>query len=219
MHRPELLAFDVNETLLDIDPLLRAVRDVVGDPAREWFIRALHGSLVANEIGGYRPFDEIGVDALVELARLRGLSILGDTARPVIETMSRLPAKAGVYNSLERLFDAGLTMVALTNGSTEMANTQIESAGLHVFMQRVISVEEVGLFKPASEVYVHAARTMRTPIQQMMMVAAHAWDCAGAMASGARAAFVRPGGVWPAPPPMPELIVADMSELTAQLLA
>jgi 2-haloacid dehalogenase len=219
MDRPELLAFDVNETLLDIDPLLGAVRDVVGDPAREWFIRTLHGSLVANEIGAYRPFDEIGVEALVELARLRGLSILGNTAQTVIETMSRLPAKPGVYNSLERLFDAGLTMVALTNGSTEMANTQIENAGLHVFMQRVISVEEVGLFKPASEVYVYAAKNMKTPIHQMMMVAAHAWDCAGAMASGSRAAFVRPGGVWPGPPPMPELVVGDMNELTAQLLA
>jgi 2-haloacid dehalogenase len=131
--------------------------------------------------------------------------------------MTKLPARAGVYNSLESLFDAGLTMIALTNGSTEMANAQIEGAGLHIFMHRVISVEEVGLFKPASEVYVHAAKTMRTPIQGMMMVAAHEWDCSGAMAAGARAALVKPGVTWRGVP-APELMVADMPGLMAALL-
>ncbi|MCI0678368.1 MAG: haloacid dehalogenase type II [Actinobacteria bacterium] len=217
MQRPRLLVFDVNDTLLDIGPLIVAIERVVGAPAGEWFIRTLHGSVVANEIGGFRPFDEIGVESLLELARLRGLKVREDTARRAMDTMTRLPAKPGVYNALERLFDTGYTMVALTNGSTTMANAQIENAGLHVFIQRVISVDEVGLFKPASEVYVHAAKTMKTPIQHMMMVAAHAWDCAGAMATGARAAYVSPHGVWPASGPAPELVVEDIAGLATVL--
>ena len=220
MDLPRLLAFDVNETLLDLAPLLRRVDDAVGAPAGEWLVRTLHGSLVANEVGWYRPFDEIGVDALVGLARRRGLALSEASAREVVETMYRLPIHLDVYNAMERLFDAGFSMVALTNSSTAAANTQIESAGLHVFMHRVISVEEVELFKPAAEVYLHAAKVMEVEPRSMMMVAAHDWDCAGAMAMGARAALVRRQGIqWALPGSGPELVVDDLTALADALLA
>ncbi len=218
MDRPELLAFDVNETLLDLAPLMRRVDDVVGAPAGEWLVRALHASLVANEVGWYRPFDEIGVDALVGLARRRGLSLSPASAGEVVQTMWRLPIHLDVYNALERLFDDGYAMVALTNNSTAAANAQIEAAGLHVFLRRVISVEEVELFKPAAEVYLHAARVMKVESRSMMMVAAHDWDCAGAMAIGARAALVaRHGARWSLPGSGPELTVEDLTALAAAL--
>jgi 2-haloacid dehalogenase len=215
---PQLLAFDVNETLLDMAPLKARIEGVIGAPAGEWLTRTLHGTLVANEIGVYRPLDWIGVEALIALAHNRGLSISEETAIDVVSTMALLPVKPGVYNALEKLFDSGFTLIALTNGSTRTANAQIEHAGLHVFIQRVISVEEVGLFKPAAEVYVHAAQTMRTPIKSMMMVAAHDWDCAGALRAGARAALVQgPGAGWRLPLPPPEVMSGDIATL-AQIL-
>jgi 2-haloacid dehalogenase len=216
--RPRLLAFDVNETLLDLKALRIEVARVIGMPAGEWLSGVLHASLVSNEVGAYRPFDQIGREVMIELAASKGISVSRDEAGRVIDIMSGLPAQPGVYNCLERLFDEGFAMVALTNGSTVMANTQVENAGLHVFLQRVISVEEVGLFKPAVEVYTHAAKVMATPLAEMMMVAAHAWDCAGALASGARAAFISPRGHWPMPGPRPELISGDIIELTAHLV-
>lgn len=220
MDRPQLLAFDVNETLLDLAPLLRRVDDAVGAPAGEWLVRTLHGSLVANEVGWYRPFDVIGVEALVGLARRRGLTLSAASAREVVETMYRLPIHLDVYNAMERLFDAGFSMVALTNNSTAAANAQIENAGLHVFLQRVISVEEIELFKPAAEVYIHTAKVMEVAPRSMMMIAAHDWDCAGAMASGARAALVRRQGLeWAQPGPGPELVVDDMTALADTLVA
>lgn len=220
MDRPQVLAFDVNETLLDLTPLLRRVDDAVGAPVGEWLIRTLHGSLVANEVGWYRPFDEIGVDSLLTLSRQRGLSLSEPSAREVVETMYRLPIHLDVYNAMERLFDAGFAMVALTNNSTAAANAQVEHAGLHVFMQRVISVEEVELFKPAAEVYLHAARVMEVEPSSMMMIAAHDWDCAGAMASGCRAALIRRKGMqWGLPGPGPELAVDDMTALADALVS
>jgi 2-haloacid dehalogenase len=61
MDRPELLVFDVNETLLDLATLHPAFVDALGsaDAMGEWFARLLHGSLVANHSGRYRPFGEI----------------------------------------------------------------------------------------------------------------------------------------------------------------
>ena len=222
MTQPALLAFDVNETLLSLDPIKTRLEEAfgVGAPVGEWFARMLHGSLVANHVGLYRPFGEIGVEALLTVASKRGLAMRGEDAEEIIALMASLPPHPDVYNAMERLFDAGHTMVALTNGSTAAANAQIENAGLHIFMRRVISVEEVRRFKPAPEPYLHAASVMGVDIRDMMLVAAHDWDCAGALAATARTAFVkRPGVVWSIPVEMPELVVDDIAGLADALIA
>jgi 2-haloacid dehalogenase len=220
MNRPALLAFDVNETLLSLDPIKAKFDDVfgIGAPVGEWFARMLHGSLVANHVDEYRPFGEIGVESLLTVAKKRGLAMRGEDAEAIVSAMVSLPPHPEVYNALERLFDTGFVMVALTNGSTKAANDQIENAGLHPFIRRVISVEEVGKFKPAPEPYHHAADVMDVEIGEMMLVAAHDWDCAGAMAVGARSAFVkREGVVWSLPSHPPELVVDDIAGLADAL--
>lgn len=221
MARPALLAFDVNETLLSLDPIRAKLDEAfgIGAPVGEWFARMLHGSLVANHVGLYRSFGEIGVESLLTVASRRGLAMRGEDAEEIIATMTSLPPHPDVYNAMERLFDAEFTMVALTNGSTATANAQIENAGLHIFMRRVISVEEVRRFKPAPEPYLHAASVMDVDIREMMLVAAHDWDCAGALAATAQTAFVkRPGAVWSIPAEMPELVVEDIRGLADALV-
>lgn len=221
MARPALLAFDVNETLLSLAPLKDELDGVFGPgaPIGEWFARLLHGSLVANHVDAYREFGDIGVEALLTVAAKRGNPLKGEQALAIVEKMKSLPPHPDVYNALERLFDADYAMVALTNGSTEAANAQIETAGLHPFIRRVISVEEIGRFKPDPAPYLHAAKIMATPIEDMMLVAAHDWDCAGALAVGAQSAFVaRTGVVWSLPSEPPPIVVGDIAGL-ADLLA
>lgn len=221
VNRPALLAFDVNETLLSLEPIRARLEDAFGTdpPVGEWFARMLHGSLVANQVDHYRSFGEIGVEALLTVAAKRGMPMRGEEAEEIVATMTQLPPHPDVYNAMERLFDAGLVMVALTNGSTAVANAQIENAGLHPFVRRVISVEEVARFKPAPEPYLHAAEVMGVGIGDMMLVAAHDWDCAGALAAGAQTAFVRRGGVvWSLPIEPPPLVVEDIAALAAVLV-
>ena len=142
---PPLIAFDVNETLLSLAPIKARPEGLFGvdPPVGEWFARMLHGSLVANHIDNYRPFGEIGVEALLTVAIKRAISLTGEVALDVVSEMTSLPPHPEVYNALERLFDAGFVMIALTNGSTDAANAQIENAGLHPFLRRVVSVDEV----------------------------------------------------------------------------
>jgi hypothetical protein len=54
----------------------------------------------------------------------------------------------------------------------------------------------------------------------VLLVAAHAWDIAGALRAGCQAAFVaRPGKVLDPLVDPPELVVADLDELADRLLA
>ena len=219
---PPLIAFDVNETLLSLAPIKARLEGLFGvdPPVGEWFARMLHGSLVANHIDNYRPFGEIGVEALLTVAIKRGISLTGEVALDVVSEMTSLPPHPEVYNALERLFDAGFVMIALTNGSTDAANAQIENAGLHPFLRRVVSVDEVGRFKPDPAPYRKAAELMGVAVGDLTLVAAHDWDCAGATAAGAGTVFVkRPGVVWSIPTDMPDVVVGDIADLADLLIS
>jgi 2-haloacid dehalogenase len=219
--RPELLVFDVNETLLDMSPLRIDFEDVFGsgDAMGEWFARLLHGSLVSNQLDEYRAFGVIGVEALLSMAEKRGVALDEATATEIVTRLAILPAHLDVIPALERLLDAGFRTAALTNGSTKAANVQIENAGLHTFIQRVVSVEEVGRFKPDPATYRHVAQVMDLHVSRTMLISAHDWDVAGAMGAGASAAFVRrPGSLWSIPVETPEVAGTDLIEIADQLI-
>lgn len=219
--RPAVLVFDVNETLLDLSPLRSDFQDIFGPepPVGEWFARLLHGSLVSNTLDDYRPFGVIGVEALLMVAEKHGVELDESTATELVTALAALPAHPDVIPGLERLVDAGYRTVALTNGSTTAANAQIENAGLHPFIQRVISVDEVRRFKPSPVPYHHAAEVSGVEIEQTMLVAAHDWDVAGALAAGAQAAYVaRKGSVWSLPSPMPEVVAPDIIGIADKLV-
>lgn len=220
MGHPSLIAFDVNETLLSLEPIRVELEGIFGadPPIGEWFARLLHGSLIANTLDQHRPFDEIGAGALINLAARRGLLLRAEDAIEALTPMRRLPPHPDVREGLNRLSEAGFTMVALTNGSGDLANAQIESAGLGESLQRVVSVDEVGRFKPDPTPYLHTAEVMGVDIDGMVMVAAHDWDCAGAMAAGAQAVFIkRPGAIWGLPTPPPDKQVPDLIKLAEAL--
>lgn len=220
MGGPSLIAFDVNETLLSVDPVRRSLEGVFGSdpPVGEWFARMLHGSLVANTLDAYRPFGDLGAEALINLAARRGMLLRAEDAIEALAPMTSLPPHPDVIEGLTRLSAAGYRMVALTNGSTPVANSQIENAGLAGLLDRVISVDEVAKFKPDPAPYRHAAEVMGVEIGEMLLVAAHDWDCAGAMAAGAEAVFLkRPGALWGLPTPPPDKQVPDIVTLAVAL--
>lgn len=195
----DLVVFDVNETLLDVAALRPAFEEAVGDAVSlsEWFARMLHRSLVANHIGRYQPFGELGVEALVWLAERSGVALDADSARRVVAGMRHLPPHPDVVAGLGGLAAAGHRLVTLTNGSGDAVEEQMRTSGLDRFFERRLSVDAVGRFKPSPEVYLHAAATCGVEIDRMVMVAAHDWDVAGAQSVGAVGCFVgrQPWGI------------------------
>jgi len=84
----------------------------------------------------------------------------------------------------------------------------------------VLSADEVRRLKPAPEPYRMAAGRLGVEIAEMRLVAAHAWDIAGALRAGCAAAFVaRPGAVLDPLVERPEVVGADVGEVADQVLA
>lgn len=221
MARPQVIVFDVNETLLDLAALRPGFEALLGstEPMGEWFARMLHGSLVANHTGRYRSFGMIGVEALLMVATRRGIDVSGDEAADLIGVMRRLPPHPDVVEGLTMLRDGGYRMITLTNGSTDAVVDQVVNAGIADFFELTLSVDEVRRFKPAPEVYLMAAARLGVEIDEMLMVASHDWDILGARSVGCPGAYLaRPGAVWSLADPPPDLVEGDLVALAGRLV-
>ena len=217
-----VIAFDVNETLLDLAALDEPFRHAFGDAALRpaWFGAMLQLAFVGGLTGRYVDFPTAQRAALQMLARRTGTELGEEDAERILGGMRRLPAHPDVPGALRRLRDAGVRRFALTNSPLDVARAQVEHAGIAELFDDVLSADEVRQLKPGPRPYELAAERAGVPIGEVMLVAAHAWDVSGALAAGARAAFVARPGMVPSPlGPQPELVVADIGELAERLTA
>ncbi len=198
--KPKVIFFDVNETLLDLEAMRQSVGAALGgrnDLLPLWFSTMLHYSLVDTVTERYHHFGEIGVNALLMVAKINNIPLTAaDAKQAIITPLQSLPPHPDVKEGLQRLKDQGYTLVSLTNSSNKGVQTQFENAGLTQFFDKRLSIEDIQTYKPHISAYTWAAKEMNIDPQDALMVAAHGWDTAGAKAAGMQAIFVaRPGKV------------------------
>jgi 2-haloacid dehalogenase len=217
-----VIAFDVNETLLDLQPLDALFEELLGDASlrAQWFAQMLQVAFVGAITDRYVDFTTAQRAALDMVAQRRAVSLTTGDADRVIAMMSVLPAHPDVTDALARLSAGSYRLAALTNSPPEVEQAQLAHAGLTDHFDAILSADTVRALKPRREPYELTARTFGVPVADVMLVAAHAWDVAGALAAGCQAAFVaRPG--MPRNPigPQPDLVGADLGEIADQILA
>jgi 2-haloacid dehalogenase len=213
--------FDVNETLLDLSGLDPHFERVFGDARvrQVWFAQLIQSALVATVTGAYRPFGEIALAALQMTAEQAGVALADADRDAIAAQLHQLPAHPEVPGALQRLQDAGFRLAALTNSTEEVARAQLEHAGLFDRFEQVLSADAVRRLKPAPEPYRHAAERLGVPVDQVRLVAAHAWDVAGAARAGCATAFVaRPGKVLDPLVEPPDVVGADLAEVADRIL-
>lgn len=216
----DVIALDVNETLLDLAVLDPVFERSFGDAGlrRQWFTEMLSLVFVAGLTGQYLDFPSAQRAALVMTARRAGADADPGVGTEIAETMRRLPAHPEVPDALRLLRDRGHRLVALTNSPLEVAEAQLTNAGLRGLVDGVHSGDEVRQLKPGPKPYLHVAERSGVPISQVRLVAAHSWDVTGALAVGAKAAFVARPGMVLSPLAEPDVIGADLAEVATLIL-
>lgn len=219
---PRVCVFDVNETLLDLKALDAPFERVFGQPGvrQQWFGQLLQSALVATVTDAYADFGTIGRAALEMVARRHGRELSEEDRDAILGAVRKLPSHPEVHVALDRLRAAGFRLGTLTNSTEAVARAQLDNAGLAGFFERVLSADAVRRLKPAPEPYHMAARELGVEIGGIRLVAAHAWDVAGALRAGAAAAFVaRPGMILDPLVPGPDVVGADLSEVAEGIIA
>lgn len=186
IDRPRVVAFDVNETLFSLEPLrLRLAR--AGLPGRTlelWFTQTLRDGLALSACGAPRPFLEVAEATLRAVFVRAGVEDTSERVEEVLAGFAELPAQPDAEGALELLRDEGLRAICLTNGGAANCERLLEKAHLQELVERVISVDEVGPWKPSPEPYRHAAELCEVQPEELALVAVHSWDIAGANAVG-----------------------------------
>jgi 2-haloacid dehalogenase len=122
------------------------------------------------------------------------------------------------YHDLGTIGQAALKMVAARRGQ-QVAEAQLSNAGLGSLFEQILSADTVRRLKPAREPYLMAAQRRGVDPAQVLLVAAHAWDVAGAMHAGCATAFgARPGMVLGPLAPEPVIVATDLEEVANTVL-
>ncbi|GIU19074.1 haloacid dehalogenase [Shewanella sp. c952] len=195
---PKVIFFDVNETLLDLGNVALSVTKALDgrdDLVASWFTTMLHYSLVSNAIDDYHHFSDIGVAALQLVAQQHHIALTQAEAKQAIQVpFGDLQPHQDVIQGLKRLKAMGVKLVTLTNSSDAGIKSQLQNAKLTQYFDKSLTVQSVQIFKPDLRVYQWALEQMDVDAKQSMLVAAHAWDIAGASKAGMQTAFIqRPG--------------------------
>ena len=196
-ERPQLLIFDVNETLLDLGKLQNAVNQEFKSEFafKQWFGLLLHYSLVDTVIGNYHPFGQIGDAALDMLAQALGQHTRSAARKKeLLALITELPAHPDIIPGLTALQQAGFRMVTLTNSPDATVQKQMAYAGLTSFFEQLLSIDALKRYKPHPDTYRATCEQLKVAPAQAMLLAAHGWDTAGAQQAGLQTAFIaRPG--------------------------
>jgi 2-haloacid dehalogenase len=217
-RRPELVLFDVVETLFALDPVEAALAGNGAAPGTldRFFTRLLRDAFALGATGGYRPFREHAESALTIAAP----DLDENQRRDVLAAFGELPAHPEVASAIVRLRAAGIRVAALTNGSAVLTQSLLENNALADSFEAVISVDEVRVWKPRPEPYRYALSELGMSAPEVAMVAVHAWDVHGARAVGLTTGWAsRLEGSFASVLDPPDVVGHDLSDVTEGLLA
>ena len=212
--------FDAYGTLFDVHSAVARLRERVGEQAdalsQLWRTKQLEYTWLRALMGRHADFWQVTGDALDYALARTGVDRA--VREPLMQAYLSLDAYPEVPEVLRRLRAGGLKTAILSNGEPEMLEAAARSAGIDGLLDAVLSVEEVGIFKPHPKVYQLAVDRLGAPADRIAFQSSNAWDVNGAATFGLRAVWINRLGM-PAErlPGAAEHELRDLSGLPALL--
>jgi 2-haloacid dehalogenase len=178
------LVFDAYGTIFDVHSVTALAESFF--PGRgtalsaAWRGKQLEYTWQRSLMQRYAPFSQVTREALEYACSFLHLAFDSPKEKALMEEYLRLAPFADVPAALKKL--KGRKLAILTNGSPDMIAPLVEHSGLA--FDAVLSVDEVGVFKPAPEVYQLAVEALRVKKEDIGFVSSNCWDAIGAKSFG-----------------------------------
>jgi 2-haloacid dehalogenase len=213
--------FDAYGTLFDFNSAVGKHRERLGSVADQvsalWRTKQLEYTWLRSLMGNHAEFWQVTQDALdyaLDAFAVADRNLRND----IINTYLELDCYPDVKETLQTLKDGGLQRVILSNGTPSMLAAAVKSGGLTDLIERILSVEEVGIYKPNPRVYRLAADRLNLQAKQIVFLSANAWDAVGAANVGLRVAWInRFGQRRERLPSQPDVEIKSLADLPALL--
>lgn len=215
--------FDAYGTLFDVTA---AARDAAADPAfpelettwtqlaAQWRLKQLEYTWLRALSNRHTDFWQVTQDGLDWALEAAGLANRPALRKRLLDLYWQLAAYPEVAAMLDTLKEAGLNTAILSNGSPDMLNGAVQSAGIGSLLDDVLSVETVGIFKPAPEVYDLVGTRFGVQPDEVLFVSSNGWDAGCAADFGFTTAWVnRAGQPVDKLPGQPDFVLEDLTRI------
>lgn len=224
------VVFDAYGTLFDVYSIQALAEslypDKGADIAVKWrdkqieYTRLITQSDPHNPSGSryFRPFWELTRLSLeYTLDRLKLDRASGQTDQ-LMQQYAHLTAFPENLTVLQEIKAMGLTTAILSNGSTDMLRSAVNSAGMGNVLDHIISVDAVRLFKTSPESYALVQQSIPVRQEEVLFVSSNAWDALGATWFGFKTHWVnRQGLPFEALSPQPHFSGPDLRSVLVSL--
>ncbi len=213
--------FDAYGTLFDVHSAAARCRDDLGEKAdavsQAWRVRQLEYTWLRSLMGRHADFWRVTGDALDYALEAHGIDDAALRDR-LMDCYLELDAYPDVKDALERLKGAGLKCAILSNGSPDMLESAARGAGIADLLDALLSVEDVGIYKPHPSVYQLAVDRLGVAAERIAFQSSNGFDACGAASFGFRVAWVNRFGQQPERlPGTVDAELASLAELPALL--
>ena len=209
--------FDAYGTLFDVNSAAAQEANALGakwQPLAElWRAKQLQYTWLRSLAGRYVDFGQVTGEALDFAMESLGLSDAALRAR-LMDLYQRLGAYDDVSATLTRLRSGGMKLAILSNGSPEMLSAAVASAGIAGLLDAVLSVADVGIYKPHPSVYQLAVDWLGVAPAEICFVSSNGWDAFSAKAFGLSVVWCnRTGQPRERIPSLPDAEIATLAAL------
>ena len=215
--------FDAYGTLFDVaaaarqaasEPAFENIKDTWPQLAEHWRLKQLQYTWLRAITDAHADFWEVTQDGL-DWA-LDKMGVAGDAALRdrLLALYWELQAYPEVPAMLKALKGAGLNTAILSNGSPDMLDGAVKSAGIADVLDDSLSVQSVGIFKPDARVYDLVGQRFNCAKNEVLFVSSNGWDAAGASGYGFTTAWVnRAGDPMDRLPWKPQHVLSDLTDI------
>ena len=214
--------FDAYGTLFDVHGPMRRMAAEIGpqadDISKLWRQKQLEYAWLRSLMGEHVDFWHVTGDALDYALEVHGISEPG-LKDELMSFYLKLDAYPEVKDAVQQVKGKGIRTAILSNGSPSMLDTAIRSASLDRLFDAVLSVEDVGIYKPSRRAYRLALQKLQIhEAEAICFVSANCWDAQSAAQFGFQSVRIDRFGLKDDRiPGRPKAMIKDLSELSTLL--
>ena len=193
MDKITTCVFDAYGTLFDVNAACRELSKEVGDRWNDlstlWRLRQVEYTWLRNSMNEYIDFWKITSDALdyaMETLNIKNIKLREE----LLSLYLKLKAYPEVKTVLGNIKSMGLKTAILSNGNKKMLESAVTNAKIHNLLDKVLSVDDCKVYKPASVVYDLVEKKMGVKKENVLFFSSNAWDMHAASNYGFKTIWV-----------------------------
>jgi len=143
----------------------------------------------------YQPFQELTAASLRYCCKRLGLNLGAAEEMRLMQQYEKLTPFAENLGVLKTLHERGIKPAILSNGSTAMLTGAVNNAGMAPYLNKVITVDSIRLFKTSPECYGLILKQFPVRLDEVLFVSSNAWDALGGTWFGFKTLWVNRQGL------------------------